>query len=539
MMAVSARIKGPVTLPATLVLAIAAYHGAALLIGWTLADQRQAGWLLSLPPRLTLVLPWSAEQLHMVDWPVLARHAVGLLALIPVTTICLLLGISGIEAASGHEASVDRDLRANGIAALACGGLGGVLGITSASRTILVYGMGVRSWHAGVLAGILAGVPLLWPGLLGVVPRFVLGGLLLFVGFGMLRQWVLQSRRRLTVSEYLTVLVVLAIAARFGLIMGAFAGLLLGCIAFAVICSRSSPIRARYRGDVARSQVDRSEPEEDRLAAQSDTLLVLHLQGFVFFGTANRVVDELRTEMNTAARRLRDVILEFANVQGVDGSALASFERLQRLAASERIVLTFANMPAQVASRLAELPPVPGAVVHVTPTLDAALRRREAAILAEAAPTDTAPLAAMLIDEFEHRTEAMAFLGLLKPTDFATGDLMMRQGELSDDLLFIERGQASVYVTFKAGAAPRQVRTLAVGTMVGEIGFCLGLPRTATITADGPCRALRLTRAAMERLEAEHPAVALAFQRVVLRRLGKRLLNKDQLIAALVLERAN
>ena len=43
----------------------------------------------------------------------------------------------------------------------------------------------------------------------------------------------------------------------------------------------------------------------------------------------------------------------------------------------------------------------------------------------------------------------------------------------------------------------------------------------------------------MRFLEVEHPAAALAFQRVVLRRLGKRLLDKDQLISALILDRTS
>ncbi len=83
-----------------------------------------------------------------------------------------------------------------------------------------------------------------------------------------------------------------------------------------------------------------------------------------------------------------------------------------------------------------------------------------------------------------------------------------------------------------------RVRTFGVGTMVGEIGFCLGLPRTATVTADGVCSVLRLTRRAMQRLEIEHPAAALAFQRAVLRRISERLLTKDELISALTLDRA-
>ena len=266
---------------------------------------------------------------------------------------------------------------------------------------------------------------------------------------------------------------------------------------------------------------------------------MIHLQGFIFFGTASRIVDEVRREAAAAGGRLRHLILDFANVQGLDGSALASFERLGHLTALQGTALAFAAMPPLVAGRLADLPRVPGAVVYTAPTLDDALSWREAEVLAGSSLADPPSLAAALTEEFENKEYASIFFGLLERAEFPLGSSMTLQGELSDDLLFIERGRASVAVTFKQGMPPRRVRTLAVGTMVGEIGFCLGLPRTATVIAEEPCRVLRLTRAAMQRLEAEHPAVALAFQRVVLRRVSKRLLNKDQLISALVLERAD
>ena len=534
-MLASARVGHPAAMPAVIAAAILLYHGVALWAGWPATQQRDAGWLLALPPRLTLPVPWSPATLAAVDWPVLAAHATSLLALIPMTAIVLLLGLSGLEAASRADIAADRDLKANGLAAIASGALGGMLGITSVNRSLLMFGMGVQGSRASVFAGVASGlVPLLWPGLLGAVPRFVLGGLLLFAGFGMLRQWVLRSRRRLTLSEWLTVLAVLAVSARFGLIVGVSTGLLLGCITFAVIYSRGSPIRALYRGEAARSRVDRSDHAQGWLARHAETVLVLHLQGFVFFGTASRLIDVVRREIAAKPGKLRHLLLEFSTVQGIDGSALASFERLLRLVASERISLAFAAMPASVAVRLAGL----DAGIHITDTLDAALEWWEEAVLASLPTAQTPSLAALLTVEFDAPEQAAAFLSLLERAEFGPGEVLMHQGELSDDLLFIERGQASVTVQFSPGEGAMRVRTFGVGTMVGEIGFCLGLPRTATVTADGMCSVLRLTRLAMQRLEAEHPAAALAFQRAVLRRISERLLTKDELISALRLDRA-
>ena len=102
----------------------------------------------------------------------------------------------------------------------------------------------------------------------------------------------------------------------------------------------------------------------------------------MFFGAASRVVAEVRRNLAAAFGDLRHLIPDFANVQGINGPALANFERLQRLAASDGVALAFAAMPPAVADLLADLSRLAGAAVHVAAMLDAALSWREAAVLA-------------------------------------------------------------------------------------------------------------------------------------------------------------
>ncbi len=183
----------------------------------------------------------------------------------------------------------------------------------------------MRSWRAGVAGSLAAcAIPLWRPALLGLVPRSVAGGLLLFIGAGMLQQWAIRSRRRLTRSEWFTVLLVLAVAARFGLVAGVVTGLVSGCVVFTVIYSRASPVHAGYRGDIARSNVERSDFEQVILDRRAESIPVLHLQGFIFFGTASRLVPAVRDEIAALPGRSRHLVLDFANTDGIDGSALYS-----------------------------------------------------------------------------------------------------------------------------------------------------------------------------------------------------------------------
>lgn len=534
LLAAAARSRNPVILPAVIIAAIMLHHLCFWMLGWSLADQRAGGWLLTLPPTLSWEVPWSPGMLAAVDWPVLGDHAGTLFALIPITAIALLLGISGIEMATGQDVALDREVKVNGIAAIASGTLGGIVGFTSFSRSLLIYNLGVRGWGPGVVAGLASGlIPMAWPGLLAMIPRSVLGALLLFSGLGLLRQWVVHSRRRLALSEWLTVLAVVAISARFGLLIGVFAGLLLGCVAFAVLYSKGSPIRARYRGDVARSSVDRSEPEQNILTRHADSLLVLHLQGFVFFGTASRLLGEVKDEIASSSGMLRFLVLDFCNVDGLDGSALSCFERLSTVAARDGIQILLTGLSPAIRDRLAQAPAVH---VRIEPTLDDALEYWEVSVRDEFPAPDALP-AAEILSEFGAGADLDLLRQVLRTELVPAGAMLTRQGEISDHLMVLESGRASVLVSF-GSLPPMRVRSFGAGSLIGEIGFFLGQPRTATVRTDEPCRVLTLTRDAMDRLEAEHPAVAMTVQRAIIRRLSTRLLDKDQLIASLVRDRS-
>jgi SulP family sulfate permease len=60
-------------------------------------------------------------------------------------------------------------------------------------------------------------------------------------------------------------------------------------------------------------------------------------------------------------------------------------------------------------------------------------------------------------------------------------------------------------------------------TVIGEMGFFRGLPRSADVACEGPTRLYTLTREAYDRLQRERPDLALAFATFVLRTLADRL----------------
>ena len=94
-------------------------------------------------------------------------------------------------------------------------------------------------------------------------------------------------------------------------------------------------------------------------------------------------------------------------------------------------------------------------------------------------------------------------LGMLtEEVDVPAGKVLIRQGELGDDLMVIVSGKVTVE---RDGA---KINTLGTGEFFGEIALIDRGPRTATVTADTPCRLLVINHRDFHALIDEFPEVA-------------------------------
>lgn len=114
------------------------------------------------------------------------------------------------------------------------------------------------------------------------------------------------------------------------------------------------------------------------------------------------------------------------------------------------------------------------------------------------------------VDVFQALTGSeMAILaGLLKPTPFAGGELMTRQGAVADWLYIIYDGKAEVRLYSGKGGSYRAVKTLGPGDFLGEMGLLTGEPRSATAVADGEVGCYRLDREGFRGILASRPEIA-------------------------------
>ena len=145
------------------------------------------------------MLPWSAGEISRYPWYTLPDLLGNLIAIAFVTTISALFNTTGIEVATQREANLERELNVTGVANMLSGAFGGYTGCISVSRSVLNFNSGGSGRLSGLTVAAISALMLAAaPELLGYMPKFVLGGLLIYLGADQLHKWIVQSRRRLS-----------------------------------------------------------------------------------------------------------------------------------------------------------------------------------------------------------------------------------------------------------------------------------------------------------------------------------------------------
>jgi sulfate permease, SulP family len=527
------RSKNPFILPGVLVTAFAATHLVLLATGTTLSAAQAGGWMFRLLPVAGLSLPWKLGSLHSFPWSALPSLAGDLLAVMFVTVTNFLLNSTGIEIASRTEADVERDLKVLGLANVVIAALGGYVSCTSFSRSMLVRTAGATSRIAGLtVAAISAAVLIADPSFLGYVPKYILGGLLFYLGADLVIQWLIQSSRRLLPLEYLSLLAIAVLIIYSGFVAGVLIGIVIGCATFALSASRVNAIKFNFDGSEYRSSLDRGPYELSLLAEHGRKIQGMTLQSYLFFGSANRLYQHVKNLL-AAQPDCRFLIFDFRLVTGIDSSATHSFAQIKQATAAcgARIVLVNLTAELERAFRAARF--ILDDVI-IASDLDRALECCEQEIIEanRTAADDARSLRAWLADALGDARHADRLAEYCRRLEFHTGDTIACQGDPAASMHFILEGRVGIVVEVGEGRTMR-VRSLGQHTTIGEMGLITGRPRSATIVAESESVLYELTAEAYDRIKREEPALSHALLGYVVSVMSERLSFANRAVGVL------
>lgn len=523
-------------------LPIATLVGGVIMVTLAPMLQNQSAWFFQLEASGSLPVTgyqWIKSGVPKVDWVLLPWGA--LLTLASISVLSMLLQATSIELLAKKDLNLDQELRLAGGMNLLTALTGGGIASLSLSQTSMARQMQANYRLTGILIALLLLVVIfIHEHLLRWLPLPLVAGLLIFQGMQFINQWLITSGQRFPRADQTVIAVIFVVIVFQGFLGGVLLGLLLTVLLFIREYSRLQVIQLNTNLIGLTSGVERTSQEQDWLELQANRVRVYRLRGFLFFGTANTLIEQIKKDVKDKNASIEAFLLDFSQVSNADSSTANSLLRLKQFCDEQKIGIFITGLKQVIQQRLQATgmvfnQPLQAGSLRLTDTLEEALETLENKLLEEADLDEQSPVKMML----QHRLtledkDVHKLLAYFKEEHFVDGEWVIQEGQKEQVLYIIASGSIEVGFEDPASAQWVRIKKMRPGTLLGEMGLYLNEPRSASARAVGTTSALSLTHVSLSQMEARNPELALVFHRFVVLMQSERLRESNQRIYSLL-----
>jgi SulP family sulfate permease len=293
-------------------------------------------------------------------------------------------------------------------------------------------------------------------------------------------------------------------------------------------------------GDQISSKQHRLPAEKQVLKENGGLVTACQLQGSLFFGTTDQLLNELEDDL----KKSRYVILDMSRVQSVDFTAVHMLQQIEAALRDRNGRLLFAGLPASLPTgrhletyfRQLDLI-TPTRKVPTYATLDEAVEWVEDRILEEAhatAAVDDRPLGLHEMDLFSGcNDETVEILQeSARSVTCNRGEAIFKTGDAGDELFLIRKGLVRISLPL-AGGGHYNITTFARGDFFGDMAFLDAGTRSADATAVVPTELFAISRRRVDDTAREQSDAATRLFAALARALAIRLRHADSELRAL------
>lgn len=527
--------------PGAVILAASLFYVYLLVAGISVPEASERGLLLGPFPSGGLYQPPGLGALGLVSWQAIFQNADKIVAILVLSIIALLLNASALEVTVRQDIDLNRELQSAGWANLLAGLGGSPVGYQALGMSALAHRLGAKSRLVNLISGLVCGAALFFgASLIAYFPKPVLGGMLFYLGLSFLVEWLVDARRSLPLLDYLLVWVILIMIAAVGFLEGIIVGILIAAALFVISYSRINAIKTTLNGSIYHSKVDRPKLHRDILHQKGTEIYILRLQGYIFFGTIQSILEKIRLRLGeTSEGPLKFLIIDFHRVPRLDSSAVFGITRLKQLTQANQILMVWTEVSPDIVHQLER-----GGHVDrhddgfiVLPSLDEGVEWCENKILAREGMTDLTAFTERVESQLQRLLPGIQgvdrLMKYLERREVDVGEYLMRQNEPSEEMYFVESGLVSVELELPSQKRLR-VRSIRGGATVGEIGIYLEGVRTASVVASRRSIVYRLSLQALQEMREKDPEIAALFHEWIARLLAERIADNNRMLEALM-----
>ncbi|MGQ0524792.1 MAG: SulP family inorganic anion transporter [Betaproteobacteria bacterium] len=471
----------------------------------------------------------------------------GALSVATIASLDAVLCARLVAADSGQRFDGNRELVRLGIGNMVTAGFGGIANGINLASSFANHRSGGRTALSVLVhaVAILLAVQLL-SGLIAYVPRVVISAALVVVGINLFDRWTLKIARRVfsgevgllsrTSLDFIVIVLVATVAIAMNLFFAVALGVAITVVFFLVRMSRSV-IRRAYHCDAVHSRKTRAPESMDILARHGGRILVLELEGPLFFGTAEKLATHVEDALE---EQVKYVIIDLNRVNEVDSTGAQIIVQLHDRITKQGKYLLMSSVNED--TRLARFFGDMGVTAALTRArmfsdLDHAVEWAEDHLLmselGDAGERDEFPFEKLDVFAGMNAGELADASAMLTRQAYRKGEVVFRQGDTSRELYIIAKGSASARLKIPGSARETRLITFAAGTVFGEIALLDREARSATIEADEELVCYVLHHDAFEALARKHPQAAIKILSNLGRELGARLRRANRTIQQL------
>ncbi|TGN21150.1 STAS domain-containing protein [Leptospira idonii] len=418
---------------------------------------------------------------------VIPAFTLGFLLSIDTLKTCLVIDLYSKER---HDS--DRELMGQGIANGMSSLFGGIAGAGTLGPSMVNLTSGGKTKLSGFLVGVFAFIIVFFfAPLLKWIPVATLAGVLSVVGFRMV-DWksVGLLRNSSTVFDFFVIVCVVIAAISTSLLFAAGVGIALAIFLFLRDQIRSSVIKRSYFGDRRFSKKRRLPFELDELEKKGRQNSIFELQGQLFFGTTEQLLNHLEPFLKES----KNIILDFKRVVTIDFTAVNLLKQIHsRLASNEgRLILSSVSTSFSTGYNVRNYLGSLGlgdssSHLELFDSLDEALEFVEEEILQEADLDPNKNLPYLHLNQFQFfepfpKKLVRKFEKHAREIKCSSGEFLFKKGDISDEMFFIRKGTIRIHLPLE-GNRFHHLASFGKGDFFGDMAFLDQDPRSADAVA--------------------------------------------------------
>ncbi|RMX63647.1 hypothetical protein KXD40_008789 [Peronospora effusa] len=314
--------------PSCLLVLPAVFFFMVWVSSYTLEDVRYAGFLDVEGTGVPVMDVYSLFDFHHIHWSAMPGQIPTILSMFVMIAFAASLDIASICMGTTSNMNYNTQLQAVGWSNVLSGLLGGYPGTYVFSQTLFASRLSpspaAESRFPGLtrLIGVTVAVCeftiLMTPiSLMAIVPKFLFGAVMIFIGIDLLKTWLVGVFHKLLFGEYLTVVGTFCCLNLLGVQLGLATGIVLAATSFLVEYAKAQDVRIVHKTSSVMRNAEQHAllygVDSQALGTKSnssrhqDAIVTIRLQGHIFFGSATRIQNCVKSAVYICASLHGDV----------------------------------------------------------------------------------------------------------------------------------------------------------------------------------------------------------------------------------------